>query len=78
MYRALIYCCGRYQRADRAQAVFEEMQGAGIEPSMASWSALLNAYAETRQPHKAAEVIHAMRRRGLVPSVQVRAAGALG
>ena len=47
------------------------MLGVGIEPGMATWSALLNAYADSRQPGKAAEIMYDMRRSGLRPSVQV-------
>lgn len=35
--------------ADRAQAVFDEMLASGLEPGMPTWSALLNAYAESKQ-----------------------------
>lgn len=35
--------------ADRAQAVFDEMLASGLEPGMPTWSALLNAYADSKQ-----------------------------
>lgn len=35
--------------ADRAQAVFDEMLASGVEPGMPTWSALLNAYADSKQ-----------------------------
>lgn len=60
-----------YVPADRAQGVFDEMRARGLEPSVPTWSALLNAYADSRQPHRAVEALQGMRRQGLTPSVQV-------
>lgn len=59
--------------ADRAQALFDEMLASGLEPSLPSWSALLNAYADSKQPLRAVEALQHMRRAGMTPSVQARA-----
>ena len=57
--------------------MFDEMVAMGLEPSMATRAALLNAYAESRQPQQAVEVLLSMRRQGITPSVQVSASGGL-
>ena len=72
VYRALIWCCGRHHRADRAQAAFDELVASGLEPSLPTWSALLNAYADSKQPRRAVEALRDMCQRGLKPSVEVR------
>ena len=69
VYRALIWCCGRHHRADRAQAAFDAMLAAGLAPGIATWSALLNAYADSAQPFRAVEALKRMRGQGLTPSV---------
>lgn len=57
--------------ADRARAVFDDMVRSGVTPSHATWSALVNAYAESNQPMRAIETLMGMRRRGLAPSIEV-------
>lgn len=61
-----------HQSADHAQRMFDSMLKAGLAPSMETWSALLNAYAESRQPRGAVQALRGMRRAGFQPSVQVR------
>ena len=43
----------------------------GITPSLPTWSALLNAYADSGEPQQAAGVLHRMQTLGIVPTVQV-------
>jgi pentatricopeptide repeat protein len=50
------------------------MVSAGVEPSMITWSALLNAYADSKQPYHAVQVLVHMRKQGLTPSVHVSSA----
>lgn len=57
--------------ADRARAVLDDMLASGVAPSLATWSALVNAYAESNQPMRAIETLVGMRQRGLSPSVEV-------
>ncbi len=47
------------------------MLGSRLTPSLATWSALVNAYAESNQPIRAIETLMSMRRQGLAPSIEV-------
>jgi pentatricopeptide repeat protein len=69
---------GFHQPADHAQRLFDSMMAAGLVPAMETWSALLNAYAESRQPQGAVQALMGMRRAGFQASVKVRMHTAAG
>lgn len=55
--------------ADEAQRVFNAITG--VEPSLSTWCALLNAFADSRQPNRATQTIQQMRKRKIALNVQV-------
>ena len=56
----------------------EMTEVAGVAPSLPTWSALLNAYADSGEPQHAAGVLHRMQALGIVPTVQVNGWGVGG
>ena len=52
VYRNAIHCYGILGRADRAALVFQRMLAAGMRPGVATYSALINAYADSCMPEQ--------------------------
>jgi pentatricopeptide repeat protein len=57
--RAVIHNLGTRQQADRARSVFDGMRSE-VKYSRATYSALINAYAESHRPHDAVLVLREM------------------
>lgn len=58
--RCLMFAYGKRGLGDRAGEVFDQILKLGIRPKIATWGALVNAFAESRKPHDAARVVRQM------------------
>ncbi|BBN00143.1 protein MpPPR_6 [Marchantia polymorpha subsp. ruderalis] len=67
-YARFIRMCGHAKLVDRAQKLFDEMVSVGIEPTVGTYSCLLQGYAEAGLFHEAKQILEAMLEAGLKPN----------
>lgn len=65
VFRSMIYSFGVKGQADKGYAYLDMMRAAGLKPSIATYGAIINAYADSKMPSEALKAFELMVESGI-------------
>eukprot|EP00747_Dinoflagellata_sp_TGD_P202590 gnl/TRDRNA2_/TRDRNA2_76113_c0_seq1.p1 gnl/TRDRNA2_/TRDRNA2_76113_c0~~gnl/TRDRNA2_/TRDRNA2_76113_c0_seq1.p1 ORF type:complete len:358 (-),score=52.46 gnl/TRDRNA2_/TRDRNA2_76113_c0_seq1:55-1128(-) len=60
-YNTMIDLCRRGKRGDQAEELFAEMQAAGVQPNIITYTSMIGVYGMSEQPEKAVQTFESIR-----------------